>query len=120
TLLERTQELDRAREAIEQLPPPRGGCDWPRALQAAWKILAAGGRPRREVFLLTDGQRFGWADDTTLFRWELLGQQLRNRSEPGPRVWVVNLDPNRPANPPNWALAPLHSSRGIASVGQQI
>lgn len=119
-VLEPTHDWQRAREAIDSLPGPRGACDWPQAVQAALKLLDQARRPRRDVIVLTDGQRFGWADEASLLRWELLAQQLRGRPEPQPRVWVVSLDPHRPANPPNWAVAPLRPSRGVASVGQQV
>src|SRR5207244_1148828 len=69
TVLEPTHDLARVREAVANLPPPRGGCDWPQAVQAAFKLLDAGKRPRREVVVLTDGQRFGWADEASLRRW---------------------------------------------------
>ena len=117
---EPTHDLERAREAIQRLPAPRGGCDWPQALQAAYKILSQSQRPQRDIIILSDGQRFGWADESTLFRWELLAPQLREALPVKPRIWVVNLDPARPAAPPNWSLAPVRANRGVAAVGQQV
>jgi hypothetical protein len=115
-----THDLQQVRGKIARLPEPRGGCDWPQAVQAAHKILVRSQRPEREIIVLSDNQRFGWADDNSLLRWELLATELRNESSIRPRVWVVNVAPERPANPPNWTLAPLRASRAIASVGQQI
>src|SRR5439155_1583098 len=112
--------LARVRDVLSSLPSPRGGCDWPQAVQAASKALEAGKRAQREIILLTDGQRFGWADDTTLRRWRRLTEQQRGASGPAPRIWVVNVSPDRPADPPNWSLAPLRPSRTIASAGQQV
>lgn len=119
TLLEPTHDLSRARQALEELPPPRGGCDWPQAVQVACKILAQGKRPRREIILLSDGQRFGWADEATLLRWELLAGQLKTAAFQ-PRLGYVNLDPQRPTEPANWSLEPLRASRAVACAGQQI
>jgi hypothetical protein len=120
TVLAPTHDLARAREALAGLPPPRGGCDWPQAVQAAHKLLAGARRPLRQIILLTDGQRFGWADEASLLRWELLANQLRERPALQPTIWVVNLGSDRPADPPNWSLAPLRASRAVASAGQQI
>jgi hypothetical protein len=119
-ILPPTHDLARVREALGSLPAPRGGCDWPQAVQAAHKLLADSGRAQRQIVLLTDGQRFGWADDTSLLRWELLANQLREQPALKPSIWAINLGADRPADPPNWSLAPLRASRGIASAGQQI
>lgn len=118
-LNELCHDRERVREAIARLPTPSGGCDWPQAVQQAFKILADSGRPQQEILILTDGQRFGWADENTLVRWELLGK-LREQQRISPRIRVIRLDPKRPANPRNWSLAPLHASRAVASAGQHV
>jgi hypothetical protein len=115
---EPSHDFDAVRSAIQSLSPPRGGCDGPAAVGAALQALAKGGQTRREVVILTDGQRHGWADDAAALGWELLASQQPAGTKP--RVWIVNLDPDRPANPPNRALAPLKASRAVASVGQQV
>jgi len=116
-----THDLERVRDKIAHLPAPAGGCDWPAAVEAAHKVLAKNGRARRDVIILSDNQRFGWADDNSLLRWELLANSLREESEDKrPQIWVVNLAPDRPPVPPNWSLAPVRASRAVASVGQQI
>lgn len=119
-LPEPTHDLERVRDRITTLPGPRGGCDWQQALQAAHQILAKSTRPQREIILLSDNQRFGWADENSLLRWELLSNQLLKQRQLLPRTWVVNLAPERPADPPNWTLEPIRASRAVASTGQQI
>jgi hypothetical protein len=115
---EPSQDFDRVRSAIHTMAAPRGGVDWPAAVQVAVRALSGSTAPQREIILLTDGQRHGWADESALLRWELFAGQ---RGGAGlPRVWVVNLDPRRPAAPANWSLAPLRASRAVASVGQQV
>src|SRR5439155_20542619 len=111
-------DFDLVRSAIRTLTTPRGGCDWPGALQAAFRCLAKSTKVQHEVVVLSDGQRQSWADDATFLRWELLAGQQAGRDRP--RVWVVNLDPDRPAAPANWSLAPLRASRAVAAVGQQV
>jgi hypothetical protein len=116
-----THDLERVRDKIAHLPSPAGGCDWPAAVEAAHKILAKNGRARRDIIILSDNQRFGWADDNSLLRWELLANTLHEQTEDKrPQVWVVNLAPDRPTSPPNWSLAPVRASRAVASAGQQI
>ncbi len=122
---EPSHDLERVRDHVARVPAPAGGCDWPQALAAAFAALAKSRRPEREVILLTDGQRFGWADEGSLLRWELLATQLRDKTGPltgaaPPRVRVVNVDPNRPADPPNWSLAPLRVSRAVAAADQEV
>jgi hypothetical protein len=116
-----THDLELARDRIAHLPAPAGGCDWPAAVEAAQKILAKDGRARRDIIVLSDNQRFGWADDNSLLRWELLANTLREQpADSTAHIWVVNLAPDRPATPPNWSLAPVRASRAVAPVGQQI
>jgi hypothetical protein len=115
---EPSHDFDLIRTTIQTMSPPRGGCDGPAATQAALQALAKSTKTRREIVVLADGQRHGWADEAALARWEFLASQ-RPKGEP-PRLWIVNLDPSRPANPPNRSLAPLRASRVVASAGQNI
>ena len=103
-----------------------GGCDWRPALQAAAAILSRSQRAEREIILLSDGQRFGWADRDSQFRWSLLASELGlDRAEPPagqirPRFWVVNVAADRNADPPNWSLTPLESNRPIVPVEREV
>jgi hypothetical protein len=113
---ELSTDHDKAHDALGRLSRPLGGCDWPQAVQSAHQLLQTSRRPRRDVIVLTDGQKFGWADEYTLQRWQVLAPQLEGGQTDRPRIWVVNLDPNRPASPPNWSLAPVRSGRALAST----
>jgi hypothetical protein len=129
---ELTHDLALVRDKIATLPPPRGGCDWPAALHEAHRILAAHAKqPEREIVVLGDGQRQGWADPDTLFRWEMLATQLRSEAAQAeaaggplqnPRIWAVNVRPDRQADssPPNYALAPIQATRAVAWAGQRL
>jgi hypothetical protein len=114
---EPTHVFDAVRTAVQTLRPPRGGCDGPAAVRAAVQALSKSAAARREVVVLTDGQRQGWAHDALVPGWDALG---RAGGDESPRVWMVNLDPNRPPDPPNRSVAPLRASRAIASVGQHV
>jgi hypothetical protein len=112
-LPELTVDHDKAREALARLSPPRGGVDWPAAVQAAEEFLQASHRPRRDIVILSDNQKFGWADEYTLQRWRLVAPQIETEKT---HLWCVNLAPERPATPPNWSLAPLRTNRTLAST----
>lgn len=115
--------LRRVRDKLAHLPPPAGGGDWQSALREAHKIIARGERAEKDIILLGDGQKFGWADEDSLVRWELLAHELglaKEATAPRPRLWVVNVMPDRPQDPPNWALAPLSSNRPIVSVDREV
>ncbi|HEV3143550.1 MAG TPA: VWA domain-containing protein [Gemmataceae bacterium] len=115
-----TTDPDQVRTSIQNLPPARGGVDWPASVQAAIQILQSSQRAQREIIILTDGQRFGWADDASLLRWELLANRFNPEGAFKPRVWVVNMDPKRPENPPNWSVNPLRTTRAVAAAGREV
>src|SRR5947209_1554314 len=79
---ELSAEFDRVRTAIQTLPPPRGGCDAPAALSAAFAILSGSTKTDKAVVVLTDGQRQGWGDEATVSRWDLLAQQRKTAGMP--------------------------------------
>ncbi len=126
---EPTHDLERARGKIAHLPPPQGGCDWPQAVRQAHEILTAQSRSSRsDIILLSDGTRHGWADEASLFHWERFGARLgiaadQAGAEEGaakPRIWVVNVRPQRGEPVPNYALQPLRVPRRVAGVGQKL
>src|SRR5258707_1643816 len=98
---EPTHDHQLALEKIRDLPPPGGGNDWPEAVREALRILdEKSRRPQRDIILLSDGQRSAWADKN-LDRWKLLAGQLGSRTDLQPHIWLVNLDAQRVAKPPN-------------------
>jgi hypothetical protein len=118
---EPTHDLNLVREQIARLPSPNGSCDLPEAVREALRILnETSHRPERDIIILSDGQRFGWADENSLFRWKLLASLLHDGTAMPPRIWVVNLDANRSAHPPNWTLAPIRTGRNSAHIQEEI
>lgn len=121
-----SQNLSEVRDRIKALAPPSGGADFPAALEQAHAILAASQRSEREIVFLGDGQRFGWADPDSLFRWKLkvgpLGYDKAPSASDGnrPRLWAVNVVPDRAAQVPNWALTPLTGNRPIVPVEREV
>src|SRR5262245_28513919 len=109
----------RVLDALERLPEPGGTCDFGLALQAAYNILDDSDRSERDVVLIGDGQRFGWADQRSLLGWEDLAGK-RGDDEIKPNLWVVNLDPTRPEKPANWSLGPVSASRAVVAAGQDV
>jgi hypothetical protein len=108
-------------EQIDRLPSPNGSCDLPEAIREGLRILKEKSQSaRRDIVVLSDGQKNGWADENTLFRWKLLASILQEGSAIPPRIWVVNLDADRPAHPPNWTLTPIRTPRTVAHLHEDI
>ena len=125
-LAEPSHDPVRVRQYLKELPAPAGGCDWRPALQEAAVILSRSQRAEREIILLSDGQRFGWADRDSLLRWSFLASELGlDQPEPSagqlrPRFWVVNVAAERETDPPNWSLTPLETNRLLAPAGRDV
>lgn len=113
-----TSDVGQARGAINDAPKPRGGVNMAAAVREAILLLKAGGKAQRDVVILTDGQRHGWADPKALERWELLAGGTPEGDMP--HLWVVNVVPDRSPDLPNWSLSPIQSSRAVASVGREV
>jgi hypothetical protein len=109
----------RVRELLGKEVYCAGSANWPEAVKQADAILAGSQKLRREVIVLSDNQKFGWADADTLFRWELLASELGAKAT-RPRLWAVNLAPDRDAAPPNYGLAPLVSNRPVVAVDREV
>ena len=116
---ELSSDLNQVREKVAHLPPPRGGIDFPKAVNKAIQILASGKNRKKEIIIITDGQRQGWADPRTVERWELLARGQITPTEL-PHMWVVNVVPDRPADVPNWAVAPIRSTRAVTVVNREV
>jgi hypothetical protein len=110
-------DREQAKNALELLATPKGGVDWPGCVQAAFALLELA-RPERDVIVLTDGQRYGWADENSLSKWELIAR-ADNRPD-DPRVWVINVATDRPSDPSNSSLDPIVAGRAVASAGREV
>ena len=107
------------RGALEVLPSPRGTADWPAAVEAAAGLLsAATGQP--EILALTNGQKFGWADEATLARWELLAAKRTAAGPPLPRLWVANVLADHPLSDPGASLLPITATRPVATPAEAV
>ena len=120
-----SQDFDFVRAKIDELPSPRANPDWPRTLIVAQQLLRDTGKnARQEIILFTDNQRFGWADPGTLSQWERLasrwlpGQEGTNVARP--RIVAVNTARDAVRGLPNYALAPLKTTRTLAWMGQTL
>jgi VWA domain-containing protein/aerotolerance regulator-like protein len=106
---------DAARSAIQSLPAPHGDCNGPAAVSAALQVLADRRDADCAIICVSDGQRYGWADDATTSKWDSLGKSMAQV-----RLSFVRLAPDRPADLPRWILEPLKSSRALAVADQPL
>jgi hypothetical protein len=114
-----TADRGQARTALELLGPPKGTADWPAAVQAALALLE-NGHPNRDVIVVSDDQKFGWADETSLAKWDLVRRGVNRTAPDAARVWVVNVAASRPPNPTNWSLDPITTPRGVAAADREM
>src|SRR4051794_33818038 len=61
-----SRDLAFVRQRLDELSAPAGGCRWPDAVQHAQELLRKSTAARRDIVILTDGQRHSWADSDTL------------------------------------------------------
>jgi len=115
-----TPNLTSVREALQDLSAPRGGVDWPASIQMGVQLLSNSKQPRRELIVLSDGQRQGWIDERTQERFELLAKKLQAEGTELPRIWVVNVTGDRPTSVANWSFADMRTSRATAVVGREV
>ena len=114
-----TADLNEVRTKIDSMPRPRGGVHWALAVKKGLDILQVGQNPQKEIVILTDGQKQGWADPEALGRWEQVGQSFPVSGNV-PRIIVVNVVPNRPSDAPNWFVGPIRTNRAVTTIGREV
>ncbi|MBW3541728.1 MAG: VWA domain-containing protein [Planctomycetes bacterium] len=91
-----TRDFNLVRETLDALPPPSGTSHLAEACTRAVQILTRTTNAARDCIVLTDGQARGWAaDDENL--WAGF-DDLRKLSGVEPRVWVIDLARQWPAD----------------------
>ena len=114
-----TADLHEVGAKLGRMPRPRGGVEWEKSVQEAYRILEEGKNPHKEIVILTDGQRYGWADPKSLAYWQSLAEWT-SQGVSTPRIWVVNVAPDRPDDAPNWLVSPITANRAVATVGREV
>lgn len=109
------------RRTLTYAAPPVGGCDLPQAVERAHQILTSHGRSsRREIIVLSDGQRWGWADPETLSQWQKMTRLLDGTPD-RPHFLAVHLSGGDEGGVrSNFSLAPIRTLRATAWSGQQV
>ena len=99
----------------------------PAALAEAWKHLQHGNAATKEIIVVTDGQRHGWADPETLPALESLGNQWHADAQQAktdglaiPSLRIVKVGEELPKSVSNYALAPLAVSHGVVKIDQEV
>jgi hypothetical protein len=108
-------------KSLDGLQVPLGGSDLPAALADALRILESTRNARRDIVILTDGQRFAWRPGETA-RWDLLRELYREterRRRIAPRIWAVVLGEDSPAQGAgaDGAIDSIELSRNFAPPG---
>lgn len=113
-----TADLTEVRSRLDQMPKPRGGVRWDFAIPKALEILQLGQNPQKEIVILTDGQRQGWADTDALGNWQNIAQSYAVNNPP--RITVVDVAPDRPSDAPNWFVGPMRTNRAVTTIGREV
>jgi hypothetical protein len=111
-------DRERVETALASLKAARGSSDLPAALVEAFRVLERTQNPRRDVVVLTDGQRSAWRAGEAR-RWDLV-RELRRRLPVPPRVWSIALGAGAVADGPNGSVGPVSVSRTLATPGLPI
>jgi hypothetical protein len=126
--LEFSSDSDTLREQLAKLPTPRDNPDMPQALAQTWRLLQTRSKATvKEIIVLTDRQKHGWADLETLAALDALGgqwhadvEQAKSDGLAVPSLRVVLVGTDLPTALPNYALSPVSSRQGVAKLGQKI
>jgi len=114
-LEEFTSNRELARNSLELIPPPSGVVDWPAAIQQA-NVLLEARSGECDIVILSDDQRFGWADAETFSKWGLLAQS----NNPRIPVHVISLPAISSGEATNAQLEPIRTERATAVAGREI
>ena len=123
-----SDNVDELLQKLADLPLPAGNPDLPRALDDAWKHLQAHSQSSaKQIVVLSDKQLYGWADRASLNALDQLGERwhadIQRAKADGvsvPSLRVVKVGAELPKQAPNFSLAPLTASRGMARIGQKV
>ena len=112
-----SSDLSTVRNAVMEAPKPRGGVNMSAAVREAILLLKASGKQQRDIIVLTDGQRHGWADPKVA---RTLGTACGRHSR-GRYAESVGREccPRSAADLPNWSLSPIQSSRPWPPLGEK-
>jgi len=109
----------RVDEALAYAAEPRGGSDLAAAISEAFRVLETGRNSRRDVVVVSDGQRSAWRPGEST-RWALLHDlytSAKGAGRPVPDIWVALLDDSTNAQADDAGLTPLVLDRGLVPVG---
>jgi hypothetical protein len=115
-LPEPSYDFDKVSEALSRAHESLSSLDMPRSLDRALSILKKGSNPVREIVVITDGQRVGWAAGDQN-RWKYLADELASFKEK-PRIYVLNV--NRRDTVANFGLSEMTLRRTVVGTDRDV
>jgi hypothetical protein len=108
---------DRAkvRQLVSELPPPTGTTHLPAAIEMALDILNKSTSLKRDIIILTDGQKNGWDLDQSIM-WRQMDDMLQQLTVV-PRIWTYVVAETDKLAEPNLYVSDLRLSRETAVPG---
>ena len=104
-----TRDIQRIRDALDELPDATGSANFPESLTRGIQILQSTTNVAREIIVITDGQRHGWHVDDSV-AWRRL-DDFRKLSSVKPRIWTYNVGAESGGNLQNFSIEQLRVQR---------
>ena len=108
---EPTARFARLKAVLETVKPSEGRADFARAVDEAIRQVRLSTNPRRQVFIITDGQAQGWHGQSKA-TWEPARRSLL-KMQPRPEVFILSMDAPKTGN---LALTDVQLSRLAVGV----
>jgi hypothetical protein len=109
-----SSDSERVKGQLNSIPIGAGTADWPSAVASAAALFDDPSRDRH-IVILTDGQRYGLADESAKSRWTLAVPP----SENPPRIWIVPIGDSA-SESPAVAFEPIATSNGLVLANRDM
>lgn len=109
-----SSDSERVKGQFNSIPAGAGTADWPSAVASAIALFDDPNRDRH-IVILTDGQRYGLADESAMSRWTLAVPPNENQ----PRIWIVPLG-DAAAEQPAFAFEPIDTANKLVLANRDV
>ena len=109
-----SSDSERVKGQLNSIPAGAGTADWPSAVASAIPLFDDPSRDRH-IVILTDGQRYGLADESARSRWSLAFPPSGNP----PRIWIVPIGVEG-VDPQAFVFEPIAITNGLVLANRDV